>query len=97
MIIIKEGRNEMQNYENEVIGKLSSIEDILKRNDKKLLSFKELCDYLGFSPSCLYKLTRKKMIPSHKPLGKKIFFFKNEIDSWIAANANNEKLWDDNN
>ena len=96
MITIKEGRNEMQNYENEVIGKLSSIENILKRKDKKLFTFKEACDHLDYSPSFLYKLTRKKMIPSHKPMGKKIFFFKNEIEKWIAENENNEMLWDNN-
>ena len=87
----------MDNYEKELISKLSSIEEILKRKDKKLLTFKEVCDYLGYSPSFLYKLTCKKMIPSHKPMGRKIFFFKNEIEKWIAANANNEKLWDNNN
>jgi len=54
----------MQNYEKEFISKLSSIEDILKRKDKKLLTFKEACVYLDYSPSFLYKLTRKKMIPS---------------------------------
>jgi excisionase family DNA binding protein len=87
----------METYEKEIINKLSSLEEILKRKDKKLLTFKEVCDYLGFAPSFLYKLTCKKMIPHHKPTGKKIFFFKNEVDKWVTANSTNEKLWDNRN
>ena len=87
----------MGSYEKEIINKLSSLEDILNRKEKKLLTFKEVCNYLCCAPSFLYKLTCKNHIPHYKPTGKKIFFLKNEVDNWATANSVNEKLWDDRN
>jgi excisionase family DNA binding protein len=90
-------RYEMDHYHEEIIKKLSSLEEILKRKDKKFLTFKEACDYLGFSKSFLYKLTSKNMIPHHKPTGRKIFFFKNDLEKWVTTNSFIERLWDNRN
>lgn len=66
-----------------ILQKLSVIENLLKRKDDKPLTFKEACNYLGYAPSYLYKLTYKNIVPHYKPTGKIIFFSKNELDEWI--------------
>ncbi len=67
----------------QVLQKLSTLENLLKKKDDKPLTFKEACAYLGYAPSYLYKLTYRKVIPHYKPTGKIIFFSKNEMDQWI--------------
>lgn len=49
-----------------------------------ILNFKQACDYLQMSKSCLYKLTSKKEIPHFKPGGKKIYFEKSDLDEWVS-------------
>jgi len=71
----------------QVLQKLNTIENLLKKKDDKPLTFKEACAYLGYAPSYLYKLTYRKIIPHYKPTGKVIFFSKNEIDEWIYSSA----------
>lgn len=51
---------------------------------KEVLSFKEACSYLNLSPGWLYKLTHKNEIPFYKPNGKKIYFRKDELISWMT-------------
>ncbi|MDP3580989.1 MAG: helix-turn-helix domain-containing protein [Ignavibacteria bacterium] len=69
----------------EILQKLSTIEELLKKKDDRPLTFKEACTYLGYAPSYLYKLTYKNVIPHYKPTGKMIFFSKNEVDQWIFS------------
>jgi excisionase family DNA binding protein len=71
----------------QVLQKLSTLEDLLKKKDDKPLTFKEACAYLGYAPSYLYKLTYRKVIPHYKPTGKMIFFSKAELDEWIYSSA----------
>jgi len=87
----------MDNYQEVIIKKLSSLEEILKGKDKNLLTFKETCIYLGFSKSFLYKLTYKNTIPHHKPTGRKMFFFKKELENWVTTNSIVQGLWDNRN
>ncbi len=70
-----------------ILQKLSVIENLLKRKDDKPLTFKEACNYLGYAPSYLYKLTYKNIVPHYKPTGKIIFFSKNELDEWIFKSS----------
>lgn len=53
---------------------------------KPVLSFDEACRYLDLSPSHLYKLTSQKQIPHFCPQGKKLYFKREEIDSWLLRN-----------
>lgn len=62
---------------------LEEIKSLLKKGDHKPLNFREACAYLGFSPSYLYKLTYRKVIPHYKPMGKMLFFSKHELDEWV--------------
>lgn len=73
--------------EQEILNRLQAIETLLKVKDDKPLNFVEATNYLSCSQSHLYKLTRKKKIPCHKPNGKYLFFFKDELDSWITGSG----------
>ncbi|WP_446808643.1 helix-turn-helix domain-containing protein [Methylomonas sp. 2BW1-5-20] len=53
---------------------------------KSVLSFEEAALYLGFAESYLYKLTSSQQIPFYKPLGKKLFFKREELDTWRLQN-----------
>ena len=56
-----------------------------KINDlhKKTLDVYEVAEYLNLSPSYIRKLTSIKEIPHRKPTGKRLYFVKSEIDTWI--------------
>ncbi|MCX6175369.1 MAG: helix-turn-helix domain-containing protein [Ignavibacteriales bacterium] len=72
----------------EILQKLNTLEDLLKKKNDKPLTFKEACAYLGYAPSYLYKLTYRKVIPHYKPTGKMIFFSKAELDEWVFKSRN---------
>jgi len=55
---------------------------------KEILDFKEACKYLRVSDSLLYKLTSNKEIPFSKPNGKKIYFKRLDLDSWMMNSKN---------
>jgi len=56
-----------------------------KVNDlhKKIFDVYEVAEYLNLSPSYIRKLTSIKEIPHRKPTGKRLYFVKSEIDTWI--------------
>jgi excisionase family DNA binding protein len=67
---------------------LNKIEQHLERLhllQKEVLTFKEGCNFCGFTPSWMYKLTGKRKIPFYKPNGKKIFFRRSELEVWLFA------------
>jgi excisionase family DNA binding protein len=51
--------------------------------DKNHLTFKEACEYLDLSESALYRLTSSNRIPHYKPAGKKLYFDRAELDTWL--------------
>lgn len=67
--------------------RLDRIEKLLL-NNKTILDLDELARYANLSTSHLYKLTSSGDIPYYKPTGKKIYFKKSEIDSWLLRNKN---------
>lgn len=50
---------------------------------KEILTVEEAKDYLQLSKSGIYKLTSNRAIPFYSPGGKKIYFKRSELDSWI--------------
>ncbi|WP_415376400.1 helix-turn-helix domain-containing protein [Patiriisocius sp. Uisw_017] len=52
---------------------------------KDFLSVEELAEYLGLSKSAVYKITSKKEIPHYNPGGKKIYFKRTEVNTWIES------------
>ncbi|MDD2910165.1 MAG: helix-turn-helix domain-containing protein [Petrimonas sp.] len=72
-----------------IIQKLDSIEKMLTEQNmlkKEVLTFYEAAIYLEVSHSHLYKMTSTGIVPSYKPNGKKLYFDRKELDSWLLSN-----------
>lgn len=52
---------------------------------KEFMTVEEMADYLGLSKSAIYKITGKKEIPYYNPGGKKIYFKRTEVNTWIES------------
>ena len=63
-------------------------------NTKEVLTSDEAASYMGVSKSYLYKLTMEKKIPHYKPMGKMVYFNRQELEQWLQANrvATDEEL-----
>jgi predicted DNA-binding transcriptional regulator AlpA len=55
-------------------------------NTKRILSFGEGCKFLGIAESYGYKLTSTGILPHSKPLGKMIYFDKEQLIEWALSN-----------
>lgn len=51
-------------------------------NTETPISLKECAEFLDKSPSTIYHHVSKDEIPFHKK-GKKLYFYKSELNSWI--------------
>lgn len=56
--------------------------------EKRVLSFTEGCNYLGYKKSYVYKLTSSGVLPYSKPNGKRIYFDRILLEEWMLSNAN---------
>jgi excisionase family DNA binding protein len=65
-------------------------ESIARSNDD-FMDFKDAAKYLRLSESYLYKKTSANEIPFYKPGGKKLYFFKRDLDAWVASKPNRTK------
>ena len=73
--------------QDEILNKLTNLENLIKKGQtEKPLTLNEAAQYLDISKSYLYKLTCKNAIPHFKPTGKRIYFSKSELDTWILRN-----------
>jgi excisionase family DNA binding protein len=86
-MIIKEVKMKKNQKKNEISDQLHEIQTLLKQKDSKPLNFIEAAQYLSISHSTLYKLSYQRKIPSHKPAGKLLYFFKHELDEWISKGS----------
>lgn len=67
---------------------LLELKEIVLRIEKKeneFYSLEEACSYLKISKPTIYKLTSKKEITYYTPGGKKIYFEKKDLDTWILS------------
>ncbi len=66
---------------------LKQVADLVTANTifctKEVLTSDEAARYMGISMSYLYKLTMDREIPHYKPLGKKVFFNRHELEEWL--------------
>ena len=60
----------------------------MELQDKRILTFNEGCQYLGYAKSYVYKMTMQNILPFSKPNGRKIFFDREKLDQWMLGNAN---------
>jgi len=72
--------------EQEILLRLTEIENLLRGKQTDLLNLNQAAQYLSISHSQLYKYTSQRKIPFHKPAGKYLYFFKQELDEWIHQN-----------
>ena len=73
--------------QDEILTKLTNLENLIKKGQtEKPLTLNEAAQYLDISKSYIYKLTCSNKIPHYKPQGKKIYFDKSELDSWLMTN-----------
>ena len=70
----------------EILEKLTTIENLLKGQTEKPLTLEEAAEYLDVSKSHLYKLTSAHKIPHYKPQGKRVYFSTSELDAWLLRN-----------
>ncbi len=56
---------------------------------QKLMTIKEVADYLRLSKVTVYKMTRQGKIPALK-IGKQWRYNKSEIDSWVKQKSNDK-------
>lgn len=54
--------------------------------NKEIFNFKEACEFLDYSRSYLYKQTHLRKIPHFKPNGKKLYFKKVDLESYLLRN-----------
>ena len=54
--------------------------------EKKILTIENVAEMLGVSKSYVYKLTSKRILPHYKPMGKVVYFKREEIEDWIFRN-----------
>ena len=72
--------------ENIILEKLTNIENLLRGQTEKPLTLEEAARYLDLSTSTLYKMTSSNKICFYKPNGKRIYFAKSELDTWLLRN-----------
>lgn len=53
---------------------------------KEVFSISDFCLYTGFSKPYAYRIVKKKVLPFYKPLGKEIFFRKEDVISFLTSN-----------
>ena len=71
----------------EIYQKLEKIELLISLS-KKVLTVEETALFCNLSVSYIYKLTHTNQIPFYKPIGKKIYFKRKEIENWLLQNRN---------
>ena len=64
----------------------------LQTMSKEIMTITECSSYTGLSVSYIYKLTHRKVIPFFKPMGKRLYFKRAEIDRWLMRNRQGERV-----
>jgi excisionase family DNA binding protein len=70
----------------EIRNKLDHIEKLVKAmaTVKEFLTVEETALYLDYSKAYVYKLCHLGILPFYRPNGKKNYFKRTELDTWIA-------------
>ena len=60
---------------------------------KEIMTVEDCALYTGLSTSYIYKLTHRKEIPFFKPMGKRLYFKRSEIEQWLLRNRQGDVSW----
>lgn len=85
METLEQAVGDIQLMLDELNKRLNEVEDRLYLN-KNMLSLSEAADYTGFRKQYLYQLASCNKIPHYRPIGKRVFFKKCELDQWLSSN-----------
>lgn len=66
--------------------RLKNIEKMTVLAAKRMLSVKDVALLTGFAESYIRKLVEESRIPHYRPLGKMIFFDRDEVESFLRTN-----------
>ena len=72
----------------EIIERLENLQLLIESQGiykKEVLNSKEASQYLKLSRSHLYRLTSAGSIPHYRPNGKKFYFKRSELESWLLG------------
>jgi len=64
-----------------VFGCLFYLEEIMSET----MDIFAACEFLKISKWRVYQLTRKNKIPCHRPTGRKLVFFKSELEKFVRG------------
>lgn len=53
---------------------------------KEVLTSEEAARYMGISKNFLYQLTARKQIPYYKPMGRRYYFNRAELEAFLQRN-----------
>jgi excisionase family DNA binding protein len=70
----------------EVVDRLKKIEQMLTVVKPPPMDLGEAAAYLHVSKQTLYRMTSQSQIPHFKPSGKKVYFLREDLDSWLTRN-----------
>lgn len=72
--------------EAEIERRLKQVEQVAILAAKEVLSVKDVSALTGFKESYIRKLVEESKLPYYRPTGKKIFFEKKDIYSFLRTN-----------
>jgi len=55
------------------------------------MDISQAAEFLKLSKWSLYRLTRKNKIPCHRPSGRKLVFFRSELDKFLRGKKGNKR------
>ena len=60
--------------------------------DKRVLTFNEGCELLGYKKSYVYQLVKEGKLPFSKPPnGRRIFFERTKLEAWLLGSPVNDE------
>ena len=86
IVLISLSEAELQNLVTNAVKQALEV-----KQQKELLSFKEVCQFLNVSASCLNQWKSQGRIP-WKKLGKRVYFNRSELISALEEGGNYKKL-----
>lgn len=73
---------------NRIYELLTEIKQLINHQNLELLDLNQAAEYLKLKPSYIYSLIHQKKIPYYKPLGKRVYFNKLELNKWVTESKN---------
>ena len=68
-----------------IYNSLEELKSLITVSKAEFIDIDEAAEYLRLKKSYIYNLVHRKQIPFYKPNGKKIYFNKLELSSWITT------------